>query len=163
VNEDPAEDPPDSMRLGVPSDLGRLIVSTASGDMSVSDFDGELELTSASGGIETSGCSGRQRAKTLSGDIEIDGAEEEVHAETMSGSINVSIEDGDSGGRIVSVSGDIEVVLPEDADLRLKVSTVSGDISFDGKPVHSGEVRLGSGRGVLVLQTISGDIVVRRR
>ncbi|MDH3222592.1 MAG: DUF4097 domain-containing protein [Gemmatimonadota bacterium] len=131
------------------------------------------------------------RPSIVSGDIDADGLHSDIFANTVSGSIRVSTEgiveartvsgsiDADMGARDIpnlefqTVSGDITLFLRADADVDVRVSTLSGAFSselpleitrrrdrFVGSTVRG---RLGDGGAILRFETVSGDIDLRER
>ena len=138
-----------SYEVTVPRDA-RVALRSVSGDIILSDVDGEARVETVTGEVEIRRVTQLGRAKSVSGDvtlvdIETDG---ELEASTVSG----DLEARDVSGRrlsLQSVSGDIE--LRGMAFSRTDIETVSGDIEYDGDlaaegrysfSAHSGDVRL---------------------
>ena len=131
------------------------------------------------------------RPSLVSGDVDAEGLRSDVFANTVSGSIRVETAgiveahtvsgsiDAEMGASEIpdlefqTVSGDITLFLRPDADVDVRVSTLSGEFStelpveitrrrerFVGSSVRG---RLGDGGPVLRFETVSGDIDLRER
>jgi hypothetical protein len=134
--------------LAVPSDADRVL-KTGSGDVRVTNVNGEL------------------RTETVSGDLQITGAEGNVVAAVVSG--DLVIRDVRSRSlRLNSVSGDIvaSAIEVERAD----IGTVNGDIEYSGRLARTGRYELHTHAGEITVAptntpgfqvdatTFSGDI-----
>ena len=129
--------------------------STASGDMEVIAFEGELEASTASGDIEFDQCDGTYDISTASGDVTAYGCKGDFELSTASGDITLrdcrgafeaSSASGDVDARDVvladesqfsTASGDVEVILGESPKYNLEVGSASGDavIDFNGNEI----------------------------
>jgi DUF4097 and DUF4098 domain-containing protein YvlB len=129
--------------------------SSASGDMEVIAFDGELGASTASGDIEFDQCSGTYDISTASGDVtaynckgdfELATASGDVVLRDCRGAFEASSASGDVDARDVvladesefnTASGDVEVILGESPRYNLEVSSASGDavIDFNGNEI----------------------------
>lgn len=152
----------DLLELGVPPYIERLVVKTASGDVSIRGCDAEIHAATASGDILVEDCPDSITISTASGDIHAIGLSGEIAAQTASGDIEVQAADIDSGGRMATVSGDISLTIPPDADVSIRADSASGDIAVDGLERRSGSIVLGAGSGRLAVSSVSGDIAIRR-
>ncbi len=138
-----------SYDVTVPRDT-RVALRSVSGDIVLSDIDGEARVETVSGEVELRRVTQLVRAKSVSGgvtlaDIATDG---QLEASTVSGDLEAR---DVSGQRLTlnTVSGDIE--LRGMAFSRTDIDTVSGDIEYEGDlavdgrysfNAHSGNVRL---------------------
>jgi hypothetical protein len=132
-------------------------------------------------------------ASMVTGDIEAEGLRSDVYANTVTGNISIvtagrawansvsgdmEIEMGDLSGDDLdfsTVSGDITLWLPSDFTADLRFSSISGDLDSDFDLEYTGnrqrrwvgsriQARIGGGGGrELSLQTVSGDVELRRR
>jgi DUF4097 and DUF4098 domain-containing protein YvlB len=148
-----------SYEIEVPHDT-EVIVSLASGAVSVNGVRGPLKATSlsgavnvekigrdttvstASGAVSVSDIGGYLRASTLSGSVTISNVKEDVHVESASGGIQVR----DPHARIEaqSRSGSVQIYgVTADA----KAQSVSGNVSLSGDPGKSGYWKLESTSG----------------
>lgn len=130
--------------------------STASGDLTLNNFKGEIEMSSASGDIELIGCSGEYDISTASGDYYLTDCNGEYELSTASGDIDlkncngefdVSTASGDinaknlileSDASLSAASGDIDVLLAESPQYDISLSTASGDsfLDFGGNKIN---------------------------
>jgi DUF4097 and DUF4098 domain-containing protein YvlB len=132
--------------LSVPAN-SRVIARSTSGDVSVQGVTGPVEAHSVSGDVEVTDAGGRVQLESVSGEVRGSHLAGDVRAEAVSGSVTLEQIDGDV--RVESTSGDISVTRVRSKSLY--VSTVNGDVEFDGSidPAgryelhsHSGDVRL---------------------
>lgn len=162
-----------------------IAVSTASGDVRISCASNTIRLGSASGSIRLTqtGNAGEVSINTASGKIDASLSRADTAVlESASGSISLtasSVEDltarGTSGAvtcdlkvtparcRLHSVSGEVELILPEDAAFTARVSTTSGSIQSDFALKKEGSTYVsGSGGADVAIDTTSGDISIRQ-
>jgi hypothetical protein len=158
--------------------LGHAELTGASGDASVEHCT-ELDVRSASGDARIGAVEGPATVSTASGDIRLDSVGGALQARTASGDVTVGAAAGDV--TVTSASGDIEIGRASTGTVRLK--TVSADATVAVEPglrvwldVRSISGRLysdlddeapGSGGGdratlAVVLQSVSGDLRIRR-
>jgi DUF4097 and DUF4098 domain-containing protein YvlB len=124
-------------------DFGSVSVTTMSGNIDVGTTD-EADLRTGSGSIALEGCRERCRLNTVSGKINA-GAVAAVAAGTMSGSITIERVSGKLKARTVSgsisahldgegniavktVSGKVQLSLPEGTALATRFKTISGKV-----------------------------------
>jgi DUF4097 and DUF4098 domain-containing protein YvlB len=147
---------------------GDFIASTASGDVTISQFQGNITANTASGGLKITNVQGDVQANSASGDVEILGAAGMVSARTASGDVKVELTrvDGNGEMKFASASGDVTVKVPNQLNAQIQMSTSSGDIKSDfplniEKTEGGGEKASGSfGAGTVILKmsAASGDI-----
>lgn len=150
---DETDPPPVNLEIIVPRHL-QLWLKTAAGDITVTNFDGDLDAYSVSGNIRlegkpqnvtlesmagniTTGANAQTlRAKTASGAITITGAVEDVEASSVSGNINLQ-----NGrfvrGRFDATDADIRWRGPIDTHAGLEFGSHSGNIIMQ-IPLNSG-------------------------
>lgn len=165
---------------------GALAVRTTSGDISLEGHAGALDVETTSGDVRARGELADPRVQSVSGDVELAGARGAVEATTISGDLAVRagagarlrIEStsgdvefdgplaGGASSRIANISGDVRVRLEHPADLRLDLTTLSGDLASD-LPLRDAERErrslagtLGAGGTTLTVNTTSGDVEV---
>ncbi len=121
-------------------------LATASGDIEISDVQGNLNASTASGDVTVKNASGSIKASSASGDVHVNDASGEVNASTASGDVEVSITrlEGTGNMRFSSASGDVRVSLPSGLDADVSLSTVSGDVKTDF-PIEVQKDKWGSG------------------
>jgi hypothetical protein len=123
--------------------LGRVSVSSASGDVAVEHAD-ELQVRTASGDVSCQSVDGDASITTASGDVRLETIAGSVELSTASGDVDVAHIVGDA--RVRSASGDIGL---KEADGSVTVRTASGDIRVDS-------IR----RGTTEIDSASGDVDV---
>jgi hypothetical protein len=122
------------------------------------------------GGVEARSIGSDVEAYTVNGGININAAGT-ARAQTVNGSINAALGDANwtSTLEFKTVNGSITLDLPAQTNTQLQAETVNGDISTDfpltvqgrfGRRHVSGTI--GSGGRDLQLETVNGDIRVRR-
>jgi DUF4097 and DUF4098 domain-containing protein YvlB len=123
--------------------LGRIDVSSASGDVTVEHAD-ELSVRTASGDVACRSVGGNASVSTASGDVRVDAVSGSAEFASASGDVDVSRVDGDTRAR--TASGDVAL------------RQVGGSVTAR---TASGDVRLGSvRRGAVEVDSASGDIEV---
>ena len=153
--------------VAVPRDAN-VILRSISGDIRVSNVNGELRAETTSGDVSATAVRRIRQAKTLSGDVEItDSDGEEVSGQTISGTVTARGLKARSVD-LQSVSGDLRLTDVESD--RAFVRSISGNVEFSGRLArngryefqsHSGDVRvspLGSPGFSIEASTFSGDL-----
>jgi hypothetical protein len=126
-------------------------------------------LSSFSGKVEVSDVVGRLRAESVRGDVEIRNVTGLVSAFSVSGNVRVDIDkvSGRSNMRFSSISGNIDVRAPGNLDALIDMSSESGllrtDFPIDVQelrygPGRSARGKLGSGRQILRISSVSGQV-----
>lgn len=133
----------------------------------------EVSVKSVSGDINVSNVQGELKAETVSGEVDIQQAEKLVSAKSVSGSLEVAAASGTENMEISSVSGDVDVDGLEAARVtfesvsgdieitdakcgRASLKTVSGDVQYIGPLETSGRYEFKSHSGDVKV-VISGD------
>lgn len=169
---------------------GGLTVNTTSGEVQLNGIAGKLEVGSVSGDVKLeNGNINGATVSTTSGEIDLDGVAGALNITSVSGDIRVrEARDGQldlsttsgeikydgsmalkSTNSLNSISGDVNLRLPDDSHFRLDASTVSGDISSDFELSDGQQVgrslsgAAGDGSATLTIGTTSGDISIDRR
>ncbi len=157
-------------------------VSVASGDVRIADVAGAIEVRSASGDVSLVHVGGDARVHSVSGDVRIDSADAGASVESASGDVRIGraagrvtvrTASGDvtvgsllgAAARLTTVSGDVEVGVPDGTAVWLDVSTRSGEVSSDftgSAGGAGGEPTAGDRVLELRVSTVSGDVAVRR-
>ncbi|NGO70091.1 DUF4097 family beta strand repeat-containing protein [Streptomyces boncukensis] len=153
---------------------GRTAVKGVSGDSTLVGLTGPVYAETVSGNVETQRVSGTLRFHSVSGDLtSIDGSTS-VHADTVSGALVLDVcpeLPRNTDIKLTSISGDVAIRLPEDADTAVTAHTTSGGLSsaFDElRPSGLWGARqvtgtLGAGRGQLRADTVSGALALLKR
>lgn len=158
---------------------GHADVRSVSGDSTLVAMAGPVRAETVSGSVETQGLGGRLRFNTVSGDLTVvDGAGSGIKADSVSGDMILDLGDGRASMgpdgtdvALTSVSGEVAVRLPEQADVTVEASAAGGTVSsaFDELKVegmrgaYNASGTLGTGLGRLRAQTVSGAIALLRR
>jgi hypothetical protein len=111
--------------------------SSASGNLTVYDLDGDFSASTASGDVEIEGCRGNFEFNTASGNILATNCHGWYELNTASGDIRgtrISIE---SESDFNSASGNVRIDLAESPEYDLQLGSASGKsvLSFGGNPV----------------------------
>lgn len=154
-------------RLEVVVPVGtRVSAKSVSGDVRVTGVRGELEAGTVSGEVEASDAVRRIALNSVSGSVQGTNLEGDVRAVSVSGEVLLDQIVGEIEAQ--SVSGEVDVRRARSA--RLKMESVSGDLTYDGTIArdgryelssHSGEIHLALPADVgaqLSLRTFSGSI-----
>ncbi len=141
-----------------PGRLPILKAESISGDIDAEGRFSQVFITTTSGDIGFTGSSGEMRLKTVSGDIEADAVSPSVSGSTVSGDVDLTMKDT-ARGEIAfdTVSGDIDLKVPgASCGIRADVNTRSGETICDDLMLNDDaplRVRL---------STVSGDVSIRR-
>lgn len=160
---------------------GRTRVAGVSGSTTLVGLSGPVTAETVSGDVETQRLSGSLHFSTVSGDLTcIDASAGEIKADSVSGAMILDLcsprsarpprADAPADIRLSSVSGELALRLPDDADLTVDARTAGGAVSsaFDGLATggwgdHRITGTLGAGRGVLHASNVSGGLALLRR
>lgn len=160
---------------------GDARVSTAGGDIIVGKVSGSASLKTAGGDIELLGATGAVEVKTAGGDIECNKVTGSLEAATAGGDISAELNPtGERANRLETQGGDIRIVIPSDAnvtiDARIKIRRGWGgdeeyDITSDfpaashqkDKKLVQGRYVVGSGGATITLETVNGNIEIRKQ
>ena len=147
----------------VEGDAGSVKVTTKSGNLSI-ERASAVDARGASGKVKVGVCTGdckvvfvssnvkigeagKATVATVSGNIDV-GATDEAEVKTVSGNISVG---GNAGGRVAarSISGSVEVSVPEGARPATRLKAVSGHVRCECQEGHDGEVRAATVSGAI--------------
>jgi len=148
--------------------LNRVYAKTVSGNIKLNNIKGNTEVKTVSGKVNARQIKGDIKASSVSGNLifrDCEGMFSDLHS--TSGDIEaelVTLDKNASGMSLTTVSGDINLYLPDDASFDLNIKTVSGEIDTKFKVLVEsvkknqlvGEV--GAGGFDIELRTVSGDI-----
>ena len=145
------------LRISVPQNSS-LDVGAVSADIDVSDVTGEQSLHTVSGDVTTEYSGADVGAESVSGDVEVSGnnAVGEVDASTVSGDVTLFRVSGKVEAQ--SVSGD--VIVDEGAFERAELSTVNGEIVFQGELQDDGKLSVETVNGSVDIDFV-GDVSAR--
>ena len=150
------------------SSPGKLSVESVSGNVTLKLTSPQVSVNTVSGDIKMLGhLNGRLDVETVSGDVELDTPVlNQLNFNSVSGDGRFQTSLSNNGRiKMESVSGDLRLSLPKTISGEFKVESFSGDISSAfGKvvkeeygPGQSLNARIGEGKSVVNLNTMSGD------
>ncbi len=151
----------------------RASVKSVSGGITLEGVTGDVDANTVSGALEAQGINGKLNFNTVSGDLTVaDGWLERLDANAVSGDVTADIDLDPLGGmRVTTVSGEVTLRLPAEADARVKLHSVSGDVRSEFAELTrscapasrsvSGSLRAGSGH--VSVSTMSGRVMLLRR
>ena len=138
----------------------QIAVDIASGDVEFEQIDGEARVNTASGDVELQRV-GAARVNSASGDVRVDDVSGRIEVNTASGDVDLRrVAEGEV--KIHSASGDVEVGIAKGSRLWVDAQSLSGETSSELE-LEAGPT--GEDEGPLVelrVQSMSGDISVRR-
>jgi DUF4097 and DUF4098 domain-containing protein YvlB len=143
----------------VMGDADRLDVTTASGELTCGEVEGQTTISSVSGEVTIRRVGGGLDVTITSGDLRIDRCDGDVSINTTSGDVRVARCCGNEIS-VRSISGDVRVGLPSGIRVEAEISTLSGRASLPEPAPSSEQVDRRPVR--LQLKTVSGDIRVER-
>jgi hypothetical protein len=131
-------------------------------------------ISSLSGKVEVSNVIGRLRAESVRGDVEIKGVSGLVSASSHSGNVRVEVDQaqGRNNMRFSSISGNVNVRAPAGLDAVIDMSSISGLLKTDFPieiqerrygPGRSARGRLGAGKQVLFMTSVSGIVSLNQK
>jgi len=148
--------------------LNRVYAKTVSGNIKLNNIKGNAEIKTVSGKVNAGQIKGDIKASSVSGNLifrNCEGRFSSLHS--TSGAIEaelLTLDEDASGMSLGTVSGDINLYLPDDASFDLYIKTVSGEINTRFKvlveSVKKNQLRgeVDTGGIDIELKTISGDI-----
>jgi len=170
------------------SDSGRLTIVKEGGRIDVSEAAGGAYLQTGGGDIVGGGSAGPLHAFTAGGNVDVERSGGVARVTTGGGTVRIAVEnDGPAERqiRVCSGHGPVTLTLPPELDATLRLETAYTDAPGRASRIESAfpveqtetdwqsaagdRVRFvratgvaGSGRGAIVVQTVGGDIVIRR-
>jgi hypothetical protein len=150
----------------------RLDATGVSADIRVRGATAGVSAQSVSGALRISDVTGDIAASTVSGDLVLTAIRAtSISAETVSGDITADAASvtGTKPLHFESVSGAITVSLPAGVDANLRMNTVSGRLRSEFPLTLQGSLgrdlssQLGRGGRTLSIETVSGDVTLRKR
>jgi DUF4097 and DUF4098 domain-containing protein YvlB len=129
-----------------------------------------LELKSVSGNVRVGELDGTAHLTSISGSAIVARATGEAFITSVSGRVSVNLSQLGGGVRINSVSGNVEVGLPDGANADVRVRSVTGDVTADVpgltlQKIGNGsdfEGRLGAGGTQMSVSSVSGNVRFHR-
>src|SRR6201995_2853037 len=151
----------------------RASVKSVSGEITLDGVTGDVDANTVSGAVEAQGINGKLNFNTVSGDLTLaDGWLERLDVNGVSGDVTADLDLDPLGGvQVTTASGEVMLRLPAEADARVNLHSVSGDVRSEfaelrrsSAPVsRSVSGSLGAGSGQVSVTTIAGRVMLRRR
>jgi Toastrack DUF4097 len=153
--------------------VGRASVKSVSGEITLDGVTGDVDANTVSGALEAQGTGGKLNFNTVSGDLTLaDGWLERLHANTVSGDVTADIDLDPLGGmQVTTVSGEVTLRLPAEADAQVNLHSLAGDVRSEFTELrrseapasHSVSGSLGAGSGQVSVTAMSGRVMLLRR
>ncbi|HEX2316583.1 MAG TPA: DUF4097 family beta strand repeat-containing protein [Thermomonospora sp.] len=151
----------------------RTSIRSAAGDVTLDGVGGDIDANTVSGRIEAQGLDGSVSFTSVSGDLALaGGALERLGARTVSGRVAADVTlVGDRSLSVNTVSGEVALRLPDSTSAEVNLSSAAGRVetSFPGlerqdRPVaRTVTGTLGTGAGLLTVNTVSGGVTLLSR
>ncbi|TLU64296.1 hypothetical protein FE810_11875 [Thalassotalea litorea] len=140
----------------------KVRLETVSGDIDSEGLRGSVFLSTVSGDITDKNSNGLVELNAVSGNIDARGEASELIANVVSGDLQVNYR-GLSKLSLSSVSGDVDATAVLMDDGIVKMSSVSGNITFVVQEDANVSVRVDSNAGGKIVNRISNDAVVKAK
>jgi len=151
----------------------RASVRSVSGGITLDGVTGDVDANTVSGAVEAQGINGKLNFNTVSGDLTLaDGWLERLDVNGVSGDVTADLDLDPLGGmQVTTVSGEVMVRLPAEADARVNLHSVSGDVRSEFAELRRSSApasrsvsgSLGAGSGHVSVNTMSGRVMLLRR
>jgi len=151
----------------------RASVRSVSGGITLDGVTGDVDAHTVSGTVEAQGINGKLNFNTVSGDLTLaDGWLERLDVNGVSGDVTADLDLDPLGGmQVTTVSGEVMVRLPAEADARVNLHSVSGDVRSEFAELRRSSApasrsvsgSLGAGSGHVSVTTMSGRVMLLRR
>src|SRR3984885_5336312 len=148
-------------------------VGVVSATAVMSGISAKASVKSVSGGITLDGVTGDVAANTVSGDLTLaDRWLERLAANGVSGDVTADIDLDPLGGmQVTTVSGEVTLRLPAEADAQVNLHSLSGDVRSEFPELRRSSApasrsvsgSLGAGSGHVSVTTMSGRVILLRR
>ncbi len=151
----------------------RASVKSVSGGITLDGVTGDVDANTVSGALEAQGINGKLNFNTVSGDLTLaDGWLERLDANGVSGDVTADIDLDPLGGmKVATVSGEVTLRLPAEADAQVNLHSLSGDVRSEFAELRRSSApasrsvsgNLGAGSGQVSVTTMSGRVILLRR
>ena len=145
---------------------------TTSGDVNINSIVASTtDFSSVSGTINIKELSSKSSDfETTSGDIKIETLTGDIKANSVSGSITAVYKEFNNEVKAETVSGDVNLSLPQASEFKVEFSSTSGELENDFPLVITGKVdkrdikgTVGNGQKTIRIETTSGDAAINKR
>ena len=151
----------------------RASVKSVSGGITLDGVAGAVDANTVSGTVEAQGINGKLNFNTVSGDLTLaEGWLERLDVNGVSGDVTADLDLDPLGGmQVTTVSGEVMLRLPAEADARVNLHSVSGDVRSEFAELRRSSApasrsvsgSLGAGSGQVSVTTMSGRVMLLRR
>jgi hypothetical protein len=151
----------------------RASVKSVSGGITLDGVTGDVDANTVSGALEAQGINGKLNFNSVSGDLTLaDGWLERLDANAVSGDVTADIDLDPLGGmHVTTVSGEVTLRIPAEADAQVRLHSMSGDVRSEFAELRhvsapasrSVSGSLGAGSGHVSVTTMSGRVMLLRR
>jgi Putative adhesin len=151
----------------------RTSVKSVNGGITLDGVSGDVDANTVSGAVEAQGINGKLNFNTVSGDLTLaDGWLERLDVNGVSGDVTADLDLDPLGGmQVTTVSGEVVLRLPAEADARVNLHSVSGDVRSEFAELRRSSApasrsvsgSLGAGSGQVSVTTMSGRVMLLRR
>jgi Putative adhesin len=148
-------------------------VKSVSGGITLDAVTGDVDANTVSGALEAQGINGKLNFNTVSGDLTLaDGWLERLDANGVSGDVTADVDLDPLGGmQVTTVSGEVTLRLPAEADAKVNLHSLSGDVRSEFAELRRSSApasrsvsgSLGAGSGHVSVTTMSGRVILLRR
>jgi lia operon protein LiaG len=147
-------------------------IHTTSGDLKINSIVASTtDFSSVSGTINIKELLSKSSGfETTSGDIKIEAITGDIKANSVSGSITAVYKAFNNEVKAETVSGDVDLSLPQASEFKVDFSTTSGELDNDFPLVITGKVEkrevkgtVGNGQKTIRIETTSGDATINKR
>jgi len=165
INENISKD----LEIFVPADwvCEEMDIDAASASVAVSDLViRKVDFDGASGDFHFENCLvGELDLDTASGDVNFSGTLDKLDVDAMSANCRIAVTNVPSQIDVDSMSGDLDLTLPEDCGFSVNTETMSGHFNTDfevAADIRGGGFVHGDGACRIQLDAMSGDVVIRK-
>ena len=152
-----------NLTVTVPNDWNcrKLELNAASAKLSCSDLAlAKLEISTASGKVSLQNCSvDSVKMSSASGNLDFSGSLQTLEFDGVSARADIAVSNAPEKIKMDSVSGDLNLTLPEDCGFTLSKSTLSGSLKTDFEVTTQGDKTVsGDGACRIEMTGLSGGI-----
>lgn len=161
--------------INIASISGNVKINVGNNDVSIKTMVGDISVESegegafintASGNVTVSGIRKQVKIISAAGNISVEGDRPKMDLNTTTGQVNVTVNSIEKSD-IRTVNGNVDMNIRE-KDMKLHISTVSGDINLEGKYVESSKTfgksftkAFSDAQSNLSIHTVSGDVQIQ--
>lgn len=142
-----------------------LEIDAASASLEVSNLTiREMEFDGASGTCVFENCTVETLdIDTASGDVRFQGSLNQMECDAASANVVLELTNTPKSLKLDTASGDLDVVLPQDAGFTVAMETMSGKFQSDFNTTQrNGNYVAGNGRCRIAVDAMSGDVTIRK-